>query len=230
MRDLRPNREQMRDPALDHLVDVLREIHAAQTNGGAAPERPPAADPSSLASALGELLARGAGLYAPARAEPQAAAALYQALHEHVRQAEALTRAGHAAIDRLLGRAGNGATAPDLRPALVQETVYLQCARRGRTAGRFRCVNRADATVRARVRPGAVTAPGGRRVEGAAMTVSPRECTLGPGEPAIIRAGIDLRRCGGLAEDRIESSAEVEIDGACTLKVWLAIDLYDPTG
>jgi hypothetical protein len=231
---------------IEGLVDVLRQIHAARTtgrtggattagagNGGASealaiePLGPAAVGPTGLPDALAELLSRAAGHYRPREPEPRGAA-LYEALEERIRQTEAATLAHHAAVDRLVRRAeGGGVNAA--RPALVQETVYLQCARGGRTAGRFRCINRADAAVRARVRPGAITAPGGGRVKGAAITVSPRACALGPGEPGIITVALDLRRCATVASARLESCINVELDGACALKVWVVVDLYDPT-
>lgn len=246
---LRSNDDAMRNPALVGLVDALRRIHAARAAGEAgapstlgglqpsdgrapgngSPERrdAPAVDPSSLPDALGELLFRAARLHVPPRPE-MPGAALYEALRQRIREAEAATLERHTAIDRMLDRAGNGGTDAAAPTALVQETVYLQCARGGRTAGRFRCINRADAEVRARIRPGAATVPGGGPIEGVAITVSPHECTLGPGAPAIITVAIDLQRSAAVAGDRIESCVDVELDGACALKVWMAIDLYDP--
>jgi hypothetical protein len=234
-----------RDSTIEGLVGLLRQIHAARTTGrtgGAAtagagnggvsealaiePLGAAAVDATGLPDALAELLSRAAEHYRPRKPEPRDAT-LYEALEESIRQTEAATLAHHAAIDRLLRRADGGASAA--RPALVQETVYLQCARGGRTAGRFRCINRADAAVRARVRPGAITTPGIGRVKGAAITVSPRACALGPSEHAIINVTLDLQRCAAVAGGPLESCIEVELDGACALKVWVAVDLYDPT-
>jgi hypothetical protein len=249
MQNLRSNGDATRNPVIDGLVEALERIHAARTNGDAsaptslgdlqasaggapangAPARQaaPAGGPASLPETLVELLSWATRLHTPLRPEPQRAT-LYEALQARIRQAEAATLERHTAIDRMLDRAGNGGSDAAGRTALVQETVYLQCARGGRTAGRFRCVNRADAAVRARVRPGAATVPGGGRIEAAAITVSPHECTLGPGAAAIITVAIDLQRCAAVAGDRIDSCVDVELDGACALKVWMAVDLYDP--
>jgi hypothetical protein len=224
-----------RNPAIDQLVAILRQIHAAsgKANGGArgtasatsanafARARP------SLPEALEELLLRGPHQRVPPT-ELQGAA-LYQALQERVRQTEATILDHHAAIDRLLRQGDSGGTDPAPRPTLTQETLYLQCPRAGRTAGRFRCVNRADATVRAQVRPAAVMTPHGDRVEGAVITVAPRAPTLGAGEAALITVALDLRCCSAVAADHLESSVDVEIEGASMLKVWIAIDLYEPT-
>ena len=239
----------MRDPAIDGLVNVLRRIHAARTNGAAGAPTPPGGDQPAnghapangsperqdapaiglpgLSEALGELSFWATRLHLSPRPEPERAT-IYEALRERLRETEAATLERHGAIDRMLDRAGSGGTDARGGAALVQETVYLQCARGGRTAGRFRCLNRADAEVRAQIRPGATTVPGGGRIEGAAIAVSPSECTLGPGAPAIITVAIDLQDCAAVAGDRIASWVEVELDGACALKVWLEIDVYDP--
>ena len=260
MHNLALEQGRMRDPAIAGLVEVLRQIHAARTNGAAGaptstsglqpanghasangtPERQegptngtperggaPALDLSGLAAALGELSARATRLHVPPRPEEQRAS-FYEALQERIRTAEAAALEQHTAIDRMLDRAGNGGADVSARTALVQETVWLQCARGGRTAGRFRCINRADGAVRAQIRPGATTVPGGGRIEGAAITVSPQECTLGPGAAAIITVAIDLQGCPTVAGDRIESCVDVELEGgASALRAWIAVDLYD---
>ena len=260
MHNLALEQGRMRDPAIDGLVEVLRQFHAARTNGAAGapmstsglqpanghapangrpepqseaangtPERgrAPALDLSGLAAALGELSSWATRIHVPPRPEAQRAS-FYEALQERIRTAEAAALQQHTAIDRMLDPAGNGDADARGRTALVQETVWLQCARGGRTAGRFRCINRVGAAVRAQIRPGATTVPGGGRIEGAAITVSPQECTLGPGAAAIITVAIDLRDCPAVAGDRIEGCVDVELEGASALRAWIAVDLYDP--
>jgi hypothetical protein len=137
---------------------------------------------------------------------------LYRRLREGLARAEA--------------RARNEAAARP-PPALRQETLYLNCRRAGRTAGRFRCENALGREVEMRIvtRPfsigrEALTSP-------PKLLVSPAQLKLPADGSVVIAVQADLAPCPEISGHGLQTSLDLILDEALAIKLWIEIDIYE---
>ena len=149
------HRRRVKPPNCD-LVDALREIHESKTapDTRAVPHWPGLSGaglhfPTFFSRLALESLTRGSeDLFRFLTPAPDSASGVspnearrYDALRGRLEQMEREARRHADAVDRLLERDEPSVRAAT-RPTPYQETLYLQCMSSGRSAGRFRCINR----------------------------------------------------------------------------------------
>jgi hypothetical protein len=141
----------------------------------------------------------------------------YQALRQSLEDSEARARGHSAGIDRAVKR----------QAAPYQETLYLQAARGGRTAGRFRCENRLTETAEVRVAPRRVTLAGAPCEHEPRFVVTPERLTLAPGASAVLTVTLDLASLPELASGKLETSVDLVMNDGLALKLWIEADVYE---
>jgi hypothetical protein len=129
-------------------------------------------------------------------------------------------------VDRLLDRSDPASAEPS-GVTFHQQTLYLQCPSGGRSAGRFRCINR-------RVERMSVTSlvrPFTRNLEplAAAPTLSlrPDSFVLSAGASEVITVEVDFGSCPELASGVLQTSIEVRKNDAMFVKIWIEVELYE---
>jgi hypothetical protein len=129
------------------------------------------------------------------------------------------------AIEGLVGRTFD-ASAPNAVP-VFQQSLHLRCPRGGRTAGRFRCVNRTarrtTVTVTSERLLGDVTG----RLDGATIAATPSTCALDPHESQTFVVDVDFSTCSLGSDREAGASLEIAMDGEIAMKVWIAVELDD---
>jgi hypothetical protein len=226
-----------RQASIPELVDVLRDIHHGKTTNPqpppALPTRPDGSE-SQLSSLVPRLIldsvARGvedlARLLAPAldvaTGSDDRSARRYRELRGRFDRLERDVRQHAATVDRLLDRAS-----PAPGAAAYQETLYLQCPRGGRTAGRFRCVNRRDrrTSVISSLRP--FTMNGMPEAAVPMLTIRPGSFALDAGASQIISVEVDLAACPDLVDGDLQTSIDLHMNDAIALKIWVQIHVYE---
>lgn len=208
------------------LLGQLAEL--MQATSPASFQRQPdlGADVLDAVDILGDLVYRGIRTALPPIALPEKGSR-YEAMRQSIRGIEASLAERNEWIEqntRCRADCGPGPAGP---MPLLQETIYLQCARAGRTAGRFRCINRTGERGSLSTRVGALRSPNAEVIEAAQLSIHPAELILEADEAAVMTASVDLRRCPACPDDEIEGSLDIQIDGACTQKMWIMIGLYD---
>lgn len=208
--------------AIPEVVGALRALHEGRAP---APRfAPPGLPASPLLQSLGLAGNQLARLLNPANLTGAAPAldplGAYAGLRQHVEDLERRTRERAAAVDRGLGREPGS-------PAPYQETLYLQSVRGGRTAGRFRCLNRRaqPTSVTAVLRP--FTSAGRPATAAPSLTVRPGSFTLEPEAAAIVTVEVDLSTCSTLEAGPLQTSLDLLMDGAASVKVWIELDIYE---
>ena len=226
-----------RQASIPELVDVLRDIHHGKTTNPqpppALPARPDGSAPQSpflVPRLILDSVARGAEdiarLLAPAfdaaAGSDGRSARLYSALRGQFDRLERDVRQHAATVDRLLNRAS-----PTPGAAAYQETLYLQCSRGGRTAGRFRCVNRRDrrTSVTSSLRP--FTMNGLPKAASPMLTIRPGSFALDAGASEIISVEVDLAACPDLVDGDLQTSIDLHMNDAIALKIWVEIHVYE---
>lgn len=205
--------------AIPGLVDALRDIHQGR------PTALPLAAPPSLAKLLvdsvrnsRENLSRLLETAAPRPAEHR-----YAELRQHV---ERLERVGAERAETVRSAFESGAAVP-AKSTQYQETLYLQCVRGGRAAGRFRCLNRrAQRTaITTTLRPFTIDA---RPVAMApSLTIRPGGFVLEAGAAAIVAVELDFASCPDLVASPLQTSIDLLMDDAVALKIWIEVEVYD---
>jgi len=226
-----------RQPSIPDLVSVLRDIHERKSIPASQPvERTRGSNPTDLPLVDPRLildrLARGAGdltrWLGPTPGGEFAGnpdASVYGALQERVGQLETELRCHVETVDRLL---------ESKRPAsehaahtFHQQTLYLQCPSGGRTAGRFRCVNRRGdrSSVTSMLRPFTISL----ELLAAAPTLSvrPGSFILNAEASEIITVEIDFSPCPELASGVVQTSIDLRMNDSMALKIWIEVELHE---
>jgi hypothetical protein len=178
------------------LIEALRRM-----GEGAGPEK--------NATSLSERLARGGERRAGAESQ------LYGALREGLDKWEREARRHAEFVDKLLAPKAAETT---VAAAPYQETLYLQGPAGGRTAGRFRALNRRDK----RVSVATLTRPFTLAAKPApSLTLRPSAFYLEPGEARVVSVEAELPGPG-----RYEAALDLTMDEAVALKLWIEIDVY----
>ena len=127
------------------------------------------------------------------------------------------------AIESLVGKTFEASALPSA--PVFQQSLHLRCPRDGRTAGRFRCVNRTDrrTTVTIASEPflGDATGP----LEGATITATPATCALDPQESQTFIVDVDFSTCSKGPDREAGAAIEIAMDGELAMKVWIAVEL-----
>jgi len=182
-----------------------------------ASHRPEDAGMAELVEALRKLhedKQRQAKTEAKPEAEP---AQRYQALRQSLESGEARVRQREAGIERAVKQ----------QAAPYQETLYLQVARGGRTAGRFRCENRLAQAAEVRVALRRVTLAGAPLEREPGFTVTPERLTLEAGGAAVLTVTLDLAALPELASGKLETSLDLVMNDGLALKLWIEADVYE---
>ena len=210
------------EPSIPNLVEALREIHEGRSVQG---ERR-AASPLTHASGsrTAELATERDQLNRAAKSGPGTSdvSEQYRELRDGVERMERDARRHAELVDRLTRRR----TAPELA-AFYQETLYLRCARGGRTGGRFRCENRQTRRTSVTVCRRPFAAEGKDLPAGLALAIHPETFSLEAGESAIVRIDLDLGPCADLRLDAVATSVDLLMDDAIALKLWIEVDVYE---
>jgi len=159
----------------------------------------------------------------------------YEEIHQTFHELEARLKDHLVALDRVLGHRAKPEKPTKAVLHALQQTIFLQCSRSGKTAGRFRCVNRTGkpAYVDFRTRSyGDVAA-----ISGATLAFEPSVQNLAPDEAAIFRAVVDLSNCPQTPDETPElganvylMGADIHLNGELTLKLFISIEIYDEHG
>ena len=153
--------------------------------------------------------------------------ASYESTHQEFGKLETMLRQQQIAVDRLLGyRETDGDQRKPVLHAL-QQTLFLQCPKRGKTAGRFRCVNRTSnaALVDIRQRQPQDTEDG--LPDEAIIKFEPIGRRLGPEEAGIFCVTVDLSGCQIVSAGRRETFADLYVSGELALKLFICVEIYD---
>ena len=236
------HRRRVKPPICD-LVDALREIHESKTapDTRAVPHWPGLSGaglhfPTFFSRLALESLTRGSeDLFRFLTPAPNSASGVspnearrYDALRGRLEQMEREARRHADAVDRLLERDEPSVRAAT-RPTPYQETLYLQCMSSGRSAGRFRCINRRGqpTSVSSVLRP--FTMNGAPFAAAPALTLRPGVFSLDAGQTQIIVVEVDLVPCSNLSAGTLQTSIDLLMNEAVSLKIWVEIDVYDGT-
>ncbi len=153
--------------------------------------------------------------------------ASYETTHRQFHKLETTLREQQIAVDHLLGyRATGGEPRKPVLHAL-QQTLFLQCPQWGKTAGRFRCVNRTGKAALVHIRPRRSQDTEGGLPDEAIVTFRPNGRRLAPEEAGIFCATVDLSGCQTVSAGRLETLADVYVGGELTLKLFICIEIYD---
>jgi len=221
---------------LPDVVAALRDIYHSKSRDAPPPSAVHSGQdlpsPALFSRVILDAIARGnddlAQLLAPlnraAAVEPEAVRR-YSALRNRLEQFEQDARQHAAAVDRFLNRASSTAGQRD-GTVPSQETLYLQCQRAGRTAGRFRCVNRRRHRASVTLSPRPFTINGVPQTAAPIIGVRPDSFALAPGAWAVLTVEVDLGSCPDLL-DNLQTSIDLHMNNAIALKIWIEIDIYD---
>jgi hypothetical protein len=216
---------------IESLVDMLRAMHERNVLEGERPSSAPSASsedaqPPSSAPAAHAAQFVAALLAWPGATQTGPAAELsYDALSKRVLDFQTQARRQKLALERLLGQAFVADDAAGTLVPTFQQTLYLQCPRDGRSAGRFRCVNRNARSARLEVTCESVIGKASGRLPAAQVLFEPATGLLAAGEAMTLQAIVDLTRCGAIDDDEVGAAAEIRLDGDCVLKLWIAVEL-----
>jgi hypothetical protein len=131
-----------------------------------------------------------------------------------------------AAVDRRLGVLDSPTRSKATLHA-VQQTLFVQCANRGKTAARFRVVNRTGKASFVNFRPRLADISSVTGVAELALNFEPTGLHLEPLQAAICKAVIDLSKCSHIPDQTLEMGADVYLNSELTLKLFLSVEVYD---
>ena len=152
----------------------------------------------------------------------------YDQLHQKFRDFETQLRKQKHLVDKLLSH--GGATKEDAGatgPVGLQQTIFIQCPRGGRSGARFRVINRTSRSALVRARVSEFRGERSQPVDDAMLTFSPVDYTLESGEATIVSAMVDLTRCPEITTDEVHVAADVLLDDQPALKLWVNVEVYD---
>jgi hypothetical protein len=224
------------EASLPDVVAALRDIYNCKSLDAPPPSAPHSGQdlpsPALVSRVILDAIARGnedlAQLLAPlnreAAFEPEAVRR-YSALRNRLDRLEQDARQHAAVVDRFLNH--DPSTVGQRDGAVPsQETLYLQCQRAGRTAGRFRCVNRRSHRASVTLSPRPFTINGVPQTAAPIMGIRPDSFALAPGASAMLTVEVDLGSCPDLL-DNLQTSIDLHMNNAIALKIWIEIDVYD---
>ena len=137
---------------------------------------------------------------------------------------ESTLRKQSAAVDRRLRQSATSQTTSKAFLHAVQQTLFVQCASRGKTAARFRVVNRTSKSSFVNFHPRFAAESG---MPEAVLTFEPNSLHLEAGQAAICKAVIDLSRCPDGANKELEMGADIYLNTELTLKLFICVEAYD---
>jgi hypothetical protein len=201
-----------RDPQAQHAgVDDESDTHRERPPGVESP------DLSHILTAVALLQSAAKGIVPPPSS--------YDEVRRYFLDFQTQLRRQKLAIESLVGKTFD-ASAPTAAP-VFQQTLHLRCARGGRSAGRFRCVNRTErrttVTVASEPLLGDVTGP----LHGATLAATPASCALEPQESRTFVVDVDFSACSQGADRQAGAALEIAMDGEVAMKVWIAVELDD---
>jgi hypothetical protein len=146
--------------------------------------------------------------------------------YREIRELEAKLREQSTAVDHLLGqRSGEPGSKAVLRA--FQQALFLQCPQGGRTAGRFRCVNRTGKPAYVDIRPRSCRGAEASLEDQAIVEFAPTNRRLEPQEAGLFCASVDLSRCQHVRGETLEIDADVYLSGELALKLFISVEVYD---
>ena len=195
----KPDEDWRPEAALPTLLEALRRLN--ETPGGE-PKPEPESKPA-----------------APAGLD---ASSLYAALRDGLAQFERHAQNHAQFVERLMRPQPQPQSPAAPAPAApYQETLYLQGPAQGRTAGRFRALNRRDRRVSVATLSRPFSLNGAPALEAPALTLRPGAFYLAPGEARLVTVEAELPGPG-----RYQSCLDLSMDDALALKLWIEIDVY----
>jgi hypothetical protein len=227
-----------RQVSIPELVTALRDIHERKSLRDSRPStgmslNDPMSLPSFVPNVILDLFARGAEdiirLLKPTQSSEftrHPDANFYSAVQGRVGKLETELRRHAESIDRLL-EANAPASARSGGAAHHQQTLYLQCPRGARTAGRFRCVNRRVelSAVSSLLRP--FTMNREPLVGAPALSMRPGSFVLNDGASEVVTVEIDFGCCPDLSSGTVQTSIDLRMNDALALKIWIEVELHD---
>jgi hypothetical protein len=218
-------------PSIDRLVDVLQQIYdqnGRRSAGSRASPLEPAAGPGIIGQVLGE----AAGGYRDAGERLRALgrrgsdgqterSGRYRELRSELDRIEAEAKRRAGAAENFLARK---------RPepaAFYQETIYLRCRRFERSGGRFRCENLRGRKTEVRLASRSFTADAGDLIEQPQLRFSPERFVLDAGQSMVVGVEVDCSECSQTPIGALSGSADLLMDEAIALKLWIEVDVYD---
>jgi hypothetical protein len=135
---------------------------------------------------------------------------------------ESTLRKQSAAVDHRLGQSATSQTTSKAFLHAVQQTLFVQCASRGKTAARFRVVNRTGKSSFVNFRPHFATG-----LPEAVLAFQPNSLHLEAGQAATCKVVIDLSSCPDRANKAFEMGADIYLNTELTLKLFICVEVYD---
>jgi hypothetical protein len=129
------------------------------------------------------------------------------------------------AIESLVGKtfdASAGTAAP-----IFQQTLHLRCPRGGRSAGRFRCVNRTERRTTVAIASEPLLGDVTGSLNAATLAVTPSTCALEPEESRTFVVDVDFSACSQGPDRHAGGALEIVMDGEVAMKVWIAVEFDD---
>lgn len=148
-------------------------------------------------------------------------------IHRLLQDLETGLRDQSAAVDRLLGyNSSSKDTANESVIHALQQTLFLQCPKQGKTAGHFRVANNTGRSgeVHFRVYPSHTPEIGST---GAVMTFDPSSARLESKDAMIFRVLVDLSTVQEIVPDHLEFGADIHLNDELMLKLFMFIEVYD---
>ncbi|NUZ05911.1 hypothetical protein [Piscinibacter koreensis] len=162
--------------------------------------------------------------------EREADGAAYEQLWRKLRGVESKLAEHASLVDAVMTKVAPLHPAPAALPAsTLQQTILVQCPRAGRSAGRFRCLNRFSEQVEVSIASSAVHRPDGdgSPVQGAIAGVEPARFILAARAHRVVELQLDLRNADTSGVDAVSASFAVHMGNKPHARVWLEATLYD---
>ena len=146
--------------------------------------------------------------------------------HRTFSELETKLREQSEAVDRLLGSRNSREVRGKAVLHALQQTLFLQCPQGGKTAGRFRCVNKTGKSAVVDIRARRCSGPDGILQDEATIDFEPNGRRLEPEETGLFRAVIDMSNCRNPVAQPLEIGADVYVGGELTLKLFVNVEVY----
>jgi hypothetical protein len=209
-------------PSIERLVDVLQHVHDQKVRRSGEAEASPDVQTKGF-DVIRQSTSGNRDTGRPLRAENYDGterSRRYRELQSELARVEARAkrRSDAASISAARMRPDPG--------AFCQETLYLRCRRFDRTAGRFRCDNFRGRRTEVRLSGNFATRSDDFPVH-PRLHFSPERFALEAGQSTIVSVEVDCSECGETPQGPLSASANVLMDEAIALKLWIEVDLYD---
>jgi hypothetical protein len=162
----------------------------------------------------------------PEAGSGSAGARRYEVMRDRFQRLERDLQHHAAVVEHMLNRGPTGQSAVS-GAAAYQETLYLQCLQAGRTAGRFRCVNRRSrpTSVTTSVREFSIRSASG--IAAPTVTVRPSSFLINSECSEIISVEVDLAACPELVNEDLRGSIDLIMNDEIALKIWMEMHVYE---